>query len=272
MRLVATYIDIYVARRVVNYRSLGYSAIVYTMFGLMKDLRARETIADLEAFLRTRLNEMPEQMSEEAFWQFRRHQQNQSFVFNLLARLSYFVDRQSATPTSFDKYLDRSSSNRYDIEHVWPSQLDAYVEAYPDRFATRDQAAQFRDRVGGLVLLPEKVNRSLQALPFAQKRDKYLADNLLAGSLHPAAYVNNPGFTRWSQEAGLAFKAYDDFTADALDERQALYWRLSQLVWSQVAFRPPRLSPPPERGARRGGRRANACGLYTRSASLYTFV
>jgi hypothetical protein len=221
MRLVATYIDIYVARRIVNYRSLG-----------LHDVRADEGPAGANVrrrargVLLARLEEMPEQLSSEAFSKFRIHQQNQSFVFNLLARLSYFVDRESATPTTFDKDLDRSSSNRYDIEHVWPGQLDAY----PDRFATREQAAEFRDRVGGLVLLPEKVNRSPQALPFEHKRDKHLADNLLAGSVHPAAYVNNPGFTRWIHEAGLRFKSYDDFTADALDERQALCLRLAQLV------------------------------------------
>ncbi len=51
MRLVATFIDIYVARRVVNYRTLGRSAIEYTMFGLMKDLREPETPEELASFL-----------------------------------------------------------------------------------------------------------------------------------------------------------------------------------------------------------------------------
>ena len=87
------------------------------------------------------------------------------------------------------------------------------------------------------VLLPEKVNRSLQAKPYAQKRDKYLADNLLAGSLHPATYGNNPAFTNWSAREGLPFKAYDDFTVEAIEERQDLYWRLSQLVWSPERIR-----------------------------------
>lgn len=232
MRLVATYIDIYIARRVVNYRSLSYSTIVYTMFGLMRELRAQETVEALRSFLLARLDEMNEQLSESAFMQFRRHQQNQGFVFNLLARLSYFTERESSTPTSFDKFLDRSPKNRYDVEHVWPATLDDYVAKYPERFKTREQAAEFRDRIGNLVLLPEKVNRSLQALPYEQKRDKYLADNLLAGSLHPAAYKNNPGFTRWIGETALPFQSSEVFTADTIDERQGLYWRLAQLVWS----------------------------------------
>lgn len=37
--LVAGALDIYVVRRIVNYRNYGYSTIVYTMFNLMKGLR-----------------------------------------------------------------------------------------------------------------------------------------------------------------------------------------------------------------------------------------
>jgi Protein of unknown function (DUF1524) len=175
---------------------------------------------------------MDEQFDDAAFAEFRRHQQNQRFVFNLLARMTYFVERAAAKPTSFEKYLDRSAKNRYDVEHIWPDTLDFYVEQYPDRFKTREQAQLFRDRLGGLVLLPEKVNRSLQAKPFIEKRNNYLADNLLAGSLHPAAYVNNPGFTSWFAGAGLDFVPCDDFSPAALEARQALYMDLCRLIWS----------------------------------------
>ena len=213
------------------------------MFGLMRDLREAETLGQLETFLDARLDEMEEQITQETFGRFHRHQQNQGFVFNLLARLSYYVERQSATPTSFERYLDRTPANRYDIEHVWPDTLDKYVADYPARFATRDQAAQFRDLLGGLVLLPEKVNRSLQAKPFKEKRDKYLADNLLAGSLHPAAYTNNPGFTNWIKSANLPFQSYEEFTAAAFEERQDLYRRLCLLIWSPDRVR--RAAPDP---------------------------
>jgi uncharacterized protein with ParB-like and HNH nuclease domain len=233
MRMVATFLDIYIARRVINNRTLTYSATVYTMFGLMKGLRATTGLADLRQYLEARLDAMEEQFDDAAFAEFRRHQQNQRFVFNLLARMTYFVERAAAKPTSFEKYLDRSAKNRYDVEHIWPDTLDAYVERYPDRFKTREQAQHFRDRLGGLVLLPEKVNRSLQAKPFIEKRDSYLADNLLAGSLHPAAYGNNPGFTSWFAAAGLDFVPSEDFTPEALEARQLLYMGLCRLIWSR---------------------------------------
>lgn len=39
MRLVAGYLDIFIARRIVNFRTLNSSSIVYTMFNLMKEIR-----------------------------------------------------------------------------------------------------------------------------------------------------------------------------------------------------------------------------------------
>ena len=37
IRLVAGYLDIFIIRRAVNFRTLDYSSIVYTMFNLMKE-------------------------------------------------------------------------------------------------------------------------------------------------------------------------------------------------------------------------------------------
>jgi hypothetical protein len=87
------------------------------------------------------------------------------------------------------------------------------------------------------VLLPEKVNRSLQAKPDAQKRDKHLADNLLAGSLHPATHGTTPVSRTGRRAKVCRSRRNDDFTAEAIEERQDLYWRLSQLVWSPERIR-----------------------------------
>src|SRR5437588_8145698 len=59
MRLVAGYLDIFIARRVVNFRTLNYSSIVYTMFNLMKDIRDLDLLA-LAATLEKKVAELPE--------------------------------------------------------------------------------------------------------------------------------------------------------------------------------------------------------------------
>jgi hypothetical protein len=74
MGLVSAFIEIFIARRVVAYRTLGYSAIVYTMFNLMKDLRDRSS-DDLAAHLRERVDGLDETF--DAVADFAMHQQNQ---------------------------------------------------------------------------------------------------------------------------------------------------------------------------------------------------
>jgi hypothetical protein len=230
MQLVAGYLDIFIARRVVNFRTLGYSAIVYTMFNLMKEIR-HQPLDDLSALLREKVEAMDERF--EAVSDFYMHQQNQGSVYQLLARMTYHVDVESKVPTSFQKYVDRKSAGRYDIEHIWP---DKY-ERHEDEFASAHDFGRYRNRIGGLVLLPERENRALGADPFHKKVAVYLRDNLLAASLNPQAYERNPGFKAYIDRSGLPFApASDDFGKDDIDTRQDLYRRLCEEIWSTARF------------------------------------
>lgn len=230
MQLVAGYLDIFVARRVVNFRTLGYSAIVYTMFNLMKEIRHRP-LGELAALLRQKVDAMDERF--DAVSDFYMRQQNQGSVYQLLARMTYHVEHQSKMPTSFQKYVDRKSAGRYDIEHVWP---DKY-ERYEHEFANAQDFARYRNRFGGLVLLPERENRALGADPFSKKVAVYLRDNLLAASLNAQAYERNPGFKGYIERSGIPFKPTNgDFEKQDLDARQDLYLKLCEEIWSTRRF------------------------------------
>jgi hypothetical protein len=65
----------------------------------------------------------------------------------------------------FDKYVDRTTKNPCDIEHVWADNYDPYV----GEFSTIEEFLSWRDHIGGLLLLPADVNRSYQAKPFEEK-------------------------------------------------------------------------------------------------------
>jgi len=230
MQMVAGYLDIFIARRVVNFRTLGYSAIVYTMFNLMKDVRDLP-LDELATVLRQKVDAIEE--SFDAVGDFYMHQQNQASVYQLLARLTYHVESESNLPTSFKKYVDRKSKGRYDIEHIWPN----VYERYEDEFPHAADFSQYRNRFGGLVLLPERDNRALGADPFKKKVAVYLRDNLLAASLNDQAYERNPGFRTYIERTGLPFQAANgDFRKADLDARQDLYRRLCEEIWSTNRF------------------------------------
>ena len=56
-RMVAGWTDLFVARRMVNYRNFGYSTVSYTMFNHIKDIRDLDA-AELAQVLGTKVAEM----------------------------------------------------------------------------------------------------------------------------------------------------------------------------------------------------------------------
>lgn len=56
--------------------------------------------------------------------------------------------------------------------------------------------------------------------------------NLLARSLHPTCYENNPGFLKFIQETGLAFRPLENFRSAEMEERSDLYLRFAERIWN----------------------------------------
>ena len=57
-----------------------------------------------------------------------------------------------------------------------------------EEFAHSSEFAEYRNHIGGLLLLPKSFNASYGDLPYAEKRGHYRSQNLLACSL-PRACV-----------------------------------------------------------------------------------
>jgi len=231
IRLVAGYIDIFIARRVVNFRTLGYSLIVYTMFQLMRELRKLPEVAQLAEFLTERVHGM--EATFDGVRGFRVHQQNRYHVHHLLARLIHHVETECGVPSHSEDYVARDVKKPFEIEHVWGDRFDRHQHD----FASEDQFQEYRNRFGGLILLPRGFNQSLGDAPFEKKVDAYFGQNLLARSLNARCYQNNPSFLAYTQRSGLPFKPYGpDFTRADLDERQELYRQLCDQIWHPDRF------------------------------------
>ena len=70
-------------------------------------------------------------------------------------------------------------------------------------------------------------------MDYKDKVEHYYGQNPLARSLHPRMYQNNPTFLRLIDTHGLAFTPFpSEFTKANIDERQALYRDLAELVWA----------------------------------------
>ncbi|WP_332445704.1 DUF262 domain-containing protein [Dehalococcoides mccartyi] len=230
IRLVAGYIDIFITRRVVNFRTLSYSSIVYTMFNLMKEIR-HKPIKELSQLLKQKVTTMEESFN--GVRDFYMHQQNRAYVHMLLARMTQHIAEKCGIDSHILSYLDRSIKHPCQVEHIWANDYDQYKTEFSNQYEFGD----YRNRFGGLILLPDDFNKSYGKKGYKEKLDGYLGQNVLAKTLHPKWYQNNPSFISYKDTSGLPFKPYPDaFIKVSLDERQELYRLLCEEIWSPNRF------------------------------------
>jgi hypothetical protein len=224
LRVVAAYLDILIHRRIWNWRAIDYSTMQYAMFLVMRDIRGRSA-PELAALLRERLDAESETFASND--RFRLHGMNGRQIHRLLARMTDYVETRSGMASRYAEYVQRGRKG-YEIEHVWAD----HPERHADEFAHPSEFQEYRNRIGGLVLLPKSFNASYGDLPYAEKREHYAGQNLLARSLHERAYDHNPGFKRFIEASGLPFRAHAEFRKADLDARQVLYQRLAERIWN----------------------------------------
>jgi Protein of unknown function DUF262/Protein of unknown function (DUF1524) len=224
LRVAATYLDILIHRRIWNWRAIDYSTMQYAMFIIMRDIRGK-SVAELAIMLRERLDAEPETFVSND--RFRLHGMNGRQIHRLLARMTDYVETRSGQASRYAEYAQRGRKG-YEIEHVWAD----HPERHTDEFSHPSEFQEYRNRIGGLLLLPKSFNASYGDLAYAEKREHYVGQNLLARSLHERAYDHNPGFKRLIESSGLALRAHSQFKKADLDARQGLYQKLAEQIWS----------------------------------------
>lgn len=229
----ATYLDIWLMRRTVNYIRVGYSSTSYAMYLLCREIR-RKPLADLVQILADKLAadevtfQGSVQKSRGGIDQLALNQFSRRYIFHLLARITAFTDAKSGRSDPFPILVDRSQKNPFDIEHIWANDYAQHA----DVFASPQEFQEMRDTVPALLLLPADVNRSLQDKPYGYKLQKYASHHLYAAGLAPNAYLNQPQFDAFRSENGLAFGPHEAFSKAAWAERRQLVAQLVELVWS----------------------------------------
>jgi len=222
--IVSSYVNIILARRIWNFNSITYSTMQYFVFNVMKEIR-NKTVGELADVLINKLNSDP--INFESNDRLFLHKQNRYFIRHLLARITDFIETSSGQPSQFTDYI-AEGKNRYEIEYIWAD----HSEKHTDEFSSAADFAEYRNRIGGLLLLPKSFNSSYGDLPFAKKLPYYFGQNLLAKSLHKDCYEHNPGFVRFKENVSLLFKPLAEFKKKDLDDRQLLYRKIAELVWS----------------------------------------
>lgn len=223
--VAAAFLDIFINRRIWNWRTTDYSSMQYAMFNIMKEIRGMELDELVEA-LRGKLHTEAEKFETNV--DFNLHMTNGRSIHQILARMTEFVEVESGLPSQYEAYAKRGGKDAFEIEHIWANDYERHM----DEFAHQSEFASYRNRVGGLLLLPKSFNASYGAMAYEEKLQHYYAQNLLAQSLNEQTYRHNPGFVRFVEETQLPFTPISDFKKADLDARQSLYANLAELVWN----------------------------------------
>jgi uncharacterized protein with ParB-like and HNH nuclease domain len=224
LQLVARFVDILLAWRLWNFRSISYSTMQYAMFLVMRDIRDLEP-APLAVRLHQTLTKETETFANNE--RFRMHQQNRWAVHRFLARITDYVETQSGNPSKYDEFVRDSGKNRFEVEHIWADKADRHT----DEFTHPTDFAEYRNRIGGLLLLPKSFNASYGSLIYEKKLPHYDSQNLLARSLNEHCYDHNPGFLQFISKSALPFHAHQDFKKADQDARGVLYRQIAERIW-----------------------------------------
>ena len=233
LAVTATYLDIWLMRRTVNYIRVGYSSTAYAMFILCRDIR-RKPLNELVEILSQKLTDDDVTFDgsptrgRNGIRGLGLNQFSRRYIYHLLARLTAYTEVGAGKPDLFDKYVDRSHANPCDIEHIWSHDYNHYKT----EFQSEQEFQDWRSGIAGLLLLPADVNRSYQDKPFEQKSPHYAQQNLYAASLTLSAYQHQPQFKAFYQEKGLPFKPYEHFGRAEQEERLKLVQALVHRIWS----------------------------------------
>lgn len=232
LRIVSSFLDILIARRLWNGKRVGYDTMRDRMFDLTRQIR-RKSIPELITILTEYLGKMEETF--ESNEKLALQGNNKSHIRYLLARMTDYVETQSGSESRYLVY------NRYEVEHIWAEKKYKEHGHENDKFKDEHEFHDYRNRIGGLLLLSKRQNSSYGELPYTEKRNYYLRENLLAQSLHEGTYDRNPGFVRFNNEfkrnSGLEFQPHPKFKKDDLDERQKLYRELCKQIWNPENLR-----------------------------------
>ena len=231
IQIVARYLDIFIHQYVWNHRSIQQSSMVKPMFSLIRDIRGKNT-DELTKLLYEKLKEEDVTFAHNSRYGLQRN--NKSKVRLILARITDYVEIQSGQNSCYQEYI------KYDIEHIWANRPELHDEEFDHEYDFQE----YRDRIGGLLLLSPKRNKDFSARSYEEKLEDYLNENLLAQSLHKRTYERKPDFQEFIQRSRLSFDPCRNFKKADLDDRQKLYQQLAKRIWNPERLRVPHGAEP----------------------------
>ena len=224
IQIGATYLDILIHRRIWNLEDIAQRAMVDPMCSVISKIRGVSCSELRDIFYASLQAEILPFANNSIFGV---HGGNKRKIHLILARMTHYVERQSGNISDYTEYM-KTGKNSYEVQHIWDNHPEWHVDDFPHGF----EFEAYRDRIGGLLLLPKRTSVTHDDLSYVEKLNYYANQNLLAASLHEKTHKDNLGFQQFLQDSGLPFRPHTEFKKIDLDARQQLYLQLAEEIWS----------------------------------------
>lgn len=129
------------------------------------------------------------------------------------------------------EYISTKTGNKtgYHIEHILSNN-----KTNMSYFASEDDFNEYRNKLGGLMLLKGLDNISIGNEDYKDRLATY-NNSLIWGRTLCADIYNNIDFKRFNESlkaiTGVGFKSYTLFNKEALEERNFLLYNLVKIIW-----------------------------------------
>lgn len=231
LKLISEFLEMFIILRLTNYRSLGSSAISYSMFLLTRLVRDC-SLTELVWVCQNYIKEMNEDFSGIIHYGLTAGQRNYNVMKFLLARITQYIEEKSGIPSTVEQYLSMSIKKPYEIEHITANKFERYADEYGDEHVFQE----WRNSIGDLLLLPRGYNQSFNDDPYEAKVKHYVSQNLLAWSLNPQCYEKHPAFLQFISSEGFEFESYQSFGKEAILARAELIKKICEQIWNDSIF------------------------------------
>lgn len=222
--LGATFLDILIHRHIWNFEDIAQRAMVDSMCSIIPKIRGKD-FSELSDVLYTWLQAETKPFANNSV--FSLHGGNKRKIHLILARMTDYVEVGSGNTSDYSEYM-KTGKNSYEVQHIWANHPERHIDDFPHGF----EFEAYRDRIGGLLLLPKGTSTNQGDLSYTEKLGYYANQHLLAASLHEKTYEVNPGFRQFIRDKCLPFHPHSEFKKKDLDARQQLYMQLAEQIWN----------------------------------------
>jgi hypothetical protein len=231
--LVARLIDLLLTSRTIEGKGNNYENLRDISFNLAKAVRDK-TAATLLNHVKAEWPKYFSHLAQLATLSYTSSEK--SDLLFLLARIADYLEDELGmrSKTGFVTFWKRDRNQKtFDIEHLFKASYDIKVLPATHGFSDQKDYSEQRNLLGALILLPRSRNRSLQDMSYKEKLPAYATENVLAQTLTPAFYGNNPDVAKFiSARPAVGLAAVTDFEKGSIASRGATYTALAELIWA----------------------------------------